>query len=83
MEQDQILIAVIKAFQDTLKQEGIDTKVTADTQWLNFGLDSVALLGIFGELEERFGFEIDEELMVEQATIADLATELAMMGERA
>ncbi|GAB1262695.1 acyl carrier protein [Aurantivibrio plasticivorans] len=83
MEQDHVLSAVINAFQDTLKQEGIDAKVRPDTHWLNFGLDSVALLGIFGELEELFGIEIDEELMVEQATIADLATELAMMGERA
>lgn len=59
------------------KERGTDAAVVdADAPFDRLGLDSMALLGIVGDLAERLDTEIDTTLLLEHPTIDRLARHL-------
>ncbi|MEU2757594.1 Polyketide synthase PksL [Streptomyces sp. ADI96-15] len=45
--------------------------------YVEYGLDSVAALGLFGDIEERFGLVLDPSVALEYSTLAQMAAFLA------
>ncbi|GAA2150586.1 hypothetical protein GCM10009760_45140 [Kitasatospora kazusensis] len=46
-------------------------------QLVEYGLDSVAALGLYGEIEEAFGLRLEPGAVYEHATVDELALHLA------
>lgn len=54
-----------------------ESQVPADASFAQLGLDSLALIGFSGELEQRVGRRLSPSLLYDYATIAALAAHLA------
>ncbi len=52
-------------------------EIDVNTQFIDYGLDSVDSMKIVGELEDYLGFELSPSLPYEYPTIETLATALA------
>ncbi|AUG78891.1 Putative Polyketide synthase PksN [Kitasatospora sp. MMS16-BH015] len=51
--------------------------IDPDTQLIEYGMDSVVALGLYGEIEEVFGLKLDFGAVYEYATVHELAAHLA------
>jgi acyl carrier protein len=54
------------------------SQINPDVPYVEYGLDSVAALGLFGDIEERFGLVLDPSVALEYSTLASMAAFLAV-----
>lgn len=53
------------------------SEISPDVPYTEYGLDSVAALGLFGDIEEKFGVVLDPVVALEESTVRRLAAYLA------
>ncbi|MCX4554404.1 acyl carrier protein (plasmid) [Streptomyces sp. NBC_01387] len=59
------------------------SEINPDVPYVEYGLDSVAALGLFGDIEEKFGLVLDPIVALEHATVRQLAAYLAVEAAEA
>lgn len=53
-------------------------QISPDVPYAEYGLDSVAALGLFGDIEEKFGLVLDPIVALEHATLTQMAAYVAV-----
>lgn len=54
------------------------SQINPDVPYVEYGLDSVAALGLFGDIEEEFGLVLDPSIALEYSTLTLMAGFLAV-----
>ncbi|MFI6817452.1 acyl carrier protein [Nonomuraea sp. NPDC050328] len=58
-------------------------EIAADAPLVELGVDSVYVLGITSEIQDRYGIDVDPSAIWEHSTVSDLSTYLhKCLGER-
>ncbi|MFI6385571.1 acyl carrier protein [Streptomyces sp. NPDC050658] len=52
-------------------------QINPDVPYVEYGLDSVAALGLFGDIEEKFGLVLDPSIALQYSTLTLMAGFLA------
>ncbi len=65
---------VLQSIEEACRQADLEVVPTLESRLGDLGLDSLRLVEIIYELEQRFAIEMDEERLAQLATVADVVT---------